>query len=127
MSYPARAEGLVNRIKKKENLPNCGLCCPYRPQSKTEKKRKERLVRRPCEGTEETVEHESDGDTNCNWWSWCSHRRIGIETGELGNKNTDHPNNGIIEIGLNTVKSSGDLRRHAVTQTPVINHLLVIA
>ena len=24
-----------------------------------------------------TVEHESDGDTNCNWCSWYSNQRIG--------------------------------------------------
>ena len=31
----------------------------------------------------------------------------------------DHPNNSIIENGQNTKKSPGDLRRLAVTQTPV--------
>ena len=28
--------------QKKDNLPNCGLCCPGWPQSKNERKRKER-------------------------------------------------------------------------------------
>ena len=36
----------------------------------------------------------------------------------------DHPNDSIIENGQNTEKSSGDLRRLAVTQTPVKNHQL---
>ena len=69
-----------------------------------------------------TVEHESDVYTNCNWCSWYSHRIIGIRTRGLGNKRTngDHPNFNIIEIGQNTEKSLGDLRRFAVTQTPVI-------
>ena len=31
-----------NQQIKKEDLPNCGLCCPGWPQSKTERKRKER-------------------------------------------------------------------------------------
>ena len=45
-----------------------------------------------------------------------------------GNKRTsgDHPNYYIIENGQNTEKSPGDLRRLAVTQTPVINHQLTL-
>ena len=70
-----------------------------------------------------TMEHESDSDTNCNWYSWNSHRRIDTGTGGLGNKSTsgDHLNISIVEIGQNTEKSPGDLRL-AVTQTPVRNH-----
>ena len=34
----------------------------------------------------------------------------------------DHPNYNIIENGQNTEKSPGDLRRLAVTQTPVKDH-----
>ena len=34
----------------------------------------------------------------------------------------DHPNDSIIESGQNIEKSPGDLRRVAVTQTPVKNH-----
>ena len=30
-----------------------------------------------------TVEHESDGDTNCNWCSWHKNQRIGTRTGGL--------------------------------------------
>ena len=46
-------------------------------------------------------------------------------TGRLGNKRKsgDHPNY-IIENGLNTEKSPGELRRFAVTQTPKKNHQL---
>ena len=38
----------------------------------------------------------------------------------------DHPNDSIIENGQNTKKSHGDLRRLAVTQTPVKNHRLIL-
>ena len=38
----------------------------------------------------------------------------------------DHPNDSIIENGQNTEKSPGDLRRLAVTQTPVKNHQLTM-
>ena len=46
-------------------------------------------------------------------------------TGGLGSWRTDgdHPNDGIVE---NTEKSPGDLRRLAVTQTPVKNHRLTL-
>ena len=74
------------------------------------------------------MEHESDGDTNCNWCTWYSHQRIGKGTGRIGNKNTsgDHPNNSTVKIGQNTEKSPGDLRRLAVTQTPVKDHQLML-
>ena len=70
-----------------------------------------------------TVEHERDGDKNRNWYSWHSLQRIYIRTGGHGNKRTsgEHPNDSIVEIGQNTGKSPGDLRRLAVNQTPVIN------
>ena len=43
-----------------------------------------------------------------------------------GNKRTsgDHRNNSIVKIGQNTKKSPGDLRRLAVTSTPVENYKL---
>ena len=64
-----------------------------------------------------TMEHEDDNYTNSDWCFWNGTRG-------LGNKRTsgDHPNYSIIENGQNTVKSPGDLRRLAVTQTPVKNH-----
>ncbi len=51
-----------------------------------------------------------------------------VETEEVGNKRTsgDHPNYCIIEIGQNTKKSPGDLRRLAVTPTPVKDHQLTL-
>ena len=64
------------------------------------------------------MEHESDGDTNCNWCTWYSHQRFGTDIGELGNKMSgDHPNYSIVKIGQNTEKSPGDLRRLPVTET----------
>ena len=74
------------------------------------------------------MEYKSDGNTNCNWCTWCSHQRIGAGTGELGNKRAsgDHLNYSILEIGQNTEKSHGDLRRLAVTQTPVKKHQLTL-
>ena len=39
---------------------------------------------------------------------------------------TGYPNYNIVEIGQNTEKNPGDLRRLAVTQTPVKDHQLVL-
>ena len=74
------------------------------------------------------MQHESDSDTNCNWCAWYSHQRFGTGTGGLGKKRMsgDHPNYSIIEIGQNTEKKPGDLRRLAVTRTPVKNHQLTL-
>ena len=70
------------------------------------------------------MEHEGDGDTNCNWCIRNNPQRLGNGTGKLGNKRTsgDHPDYNIIKAGQNTEKSSGNLRKLAVTQTPVENH-----
>ena len=45
---------------------------------------------------------------------------------QLWRTSGDHPNYYIIENGQNTEKSPGDLRRLAVTQTPVKNHQLTL-
>ena len=52
----------------------------------------------------QTMEHESNGDTNSNWRAWYNHHRIGTRTGGLGNKRTsgDHPDYSIIKIDQNT-------------------------
>ena len=51
-----------------------------------------------------------------------------LEAGGLGSWRTsrDCPNDSITENGQNTEKSHGDLRRLAVTQTPVKNHQLTL-
>ena len=74
------------------------------------------------------MEHESDDDTNCNWCTWYIHRRICTGTGGFGNKRRggDHPNCSIIKISLNIEKSPGDLRRHAISQTPVEDYQLML-
>ena len=72
------------------------------------------------------MEHESDGDTNCTSCDEYSQKRISTGSGVLENKKTsgDHSNYSIVEIDQNTKKGPGDLRRFAVTQTPVENHQL---
>ena len=57
------------------------------------------------------MEHESDGDTNCNWSIGNNPQGIGKGTRRPGNKRTsrDHPNYSIFKIGQNTEMSPGDL------------------
>ena len=64
------------------------------------------------------MKYESNGDSNRNWRR---HQRFGIGTRGLGNKwiSVDHPDYIIIKISKNTEKSPGDLKRLAVTETPV--------
>ena len=87
----------------------------------TEKKDKYQDLARELK---KTVEHESVVYINCSWCFWYSHQRINKGTGGLVNKrkNEDHPNNCITEIGQNTEKSPGDLRRLSLTQTQVKDH-----
>ena len=64
---------------------------------------------------------------NCRWCFCYSHQRINKGTGGHGNKKSgDHPNYCMIEIGLNTEKDPKNLRRLAVTQTPVKDHQLTL-
>ena len=72
------------------------------------------------------IEHEGDGDTSCNWYTWNNLQRLGKGTESVGNRkmSRDHPNYSIIEVDQNTVKSPEDMGRFTVTQTPVKNHQL---
>ena len=62
------------------------------------------------------VEHEGNGDTNCNWHTGYGYQRIG----RLDHKNMsgDYPNVSTIKIGQNTEQSLEDLRKLDVTQNP---------
>ena len=73
-------------------------------------------------------EHEHDGDTNRNWCTWNNSERTDKGTRRLRNYRLrrDHPDYSIIKIDQNTEKSLGDMRRLAVTQTPVKDHQLTL-
>ena len=66
--------------------------------------------------TKKAVEHVVDSDIYCMWY-----KRLERKTGGIGNyrKNRNHTDYSISEIVHNTEKSPGDLRRLAVTQTPM--------
>ena len=71
---------------------------------------------------------ECEGDTNCNHCIWNNPQSIDKDTRKLGNQRTsrNHADYSINNIGQNTEKSPGDLKRLAVTQTPVKNHELIL-
>ena len=66
--------------------------------------------------------------TSSNWCARYSQQMIDKWTGGLRNKRTsgDHPNYNIVDIGQNAKKSPGDVRRLAITQTPVENYQLML-
>ena len=74
------------------------------------------------------MKYESDVDTNCNRCAQYNHQRIGKRTSGIGNKSTngDHPKYSTVKIGQNTEKNTGNLRRLAVTQTPVEDYQLTL-
>ena len=115
--------------QKKEKFQNCALCCLCRPHRVKLKKVKRSIGSPTFLGNwkKNPEDHVSDDYTSCNCCSWYSHRRIGKGTGGRGNSGTsgDDPNYSIIEIGQNTEKNPGDLRR-LVPQTPVKNHQLTL-
>ena len=63
------------------------------------------------------MEQESDDGINCNWGTQKGDGRVGN-----WRRNRYHPNYKITAISQNTEKSPGELRKFAVTQTPVNDH-----
>ena len=68
----------------------------------------------------ETMEYESYGETNCNW---CTRYRLaqGLEDLETRGRVETIQTTALLGSAKNSEKSPGDLRRLAITQTPVKN------
>ena len=121
VSYPARAEGLVNMITRiarivsliKKNLPHGGFYRSSGSQSQNQRKRKETQGLGPRQITKNVVGHEGDGDTSCNLCTWNGPQNFGKRTGRVGNqkKNRDYPDNSLLEIDQNTENSPRHLGR----------------
>ena len=64
------------------------------------------------------MKHEDVGNTNGKWCTWNGPQSFGKRTRGVGNRRTDrdHPDYGIVEVGLNTEKRS---EVTSVTWTPV--------
>ena len=118
---------IVNKKKKKKRTCRIvGFAVPTDPRAKL----KESEKKDKYQGLERELKNYGT------WkWRWCrlwlarSVRSPKDSTGirNFGNMTTsrDHPNHSIVDIGQNT-KSPGELRRFAVTQTPVRNHQLML-
>ena len=91
-----------------------------------EKEKKDKYLDLARELKKKTIEHEGDNYTNRDWCFWSSNQRIIKGTGKLGGRRTsgDYPDDSIIENDQNTEKIHSDLRRLAVSQTPVKDHQL---
>ena len=74
------------------------------------------------------MEHKGENYTNCDRCFWQGNKRIIKGPGRFRSwrLSGDHPNNSIVENGQNTEKSPGDLRRLAVTQSPMKDHQLTL-
>ena len=74
------------------------------------------------------MEHETDGNTICNWCTWNRPQSLAkcIRIVWNGRMNQDHPKYSIVKIGQTTVKSPGDLWRLAVIQSPIKDHHLTL-
>ena len=73
------------------------------------------------------MEHESDSDTICNSCTRNDHQRPSKGAGRVKNRRSNRDRlNYIFQTDQNTEKSAGDLRRLAVTQTPVKGHQLTL-
>ena len=118
---------IVNKKQKTYWIVEFTALVDHRGKLKVGKKR-DKYMDLAKELKKKIIEYESDGDTNCNKCAQNSHEKFGIGTGGLGNKRTsgDHPNDSTVKIGRNTEKNPEDLRRLAVTQTPVKDHQLLL-
>ena len=71
------------------------------------------------------MEHESDGDTNCNWRTWTDRQRVEKSVGWVGNRRTnpDHPNYPALRLARLLRRVLGRL---AVTRTLVKDHQVTL-
>ena len=124
---PRSPGSLTEIFIKKENLPNCELYHSIGLKIKGNERKKNSTW--TLSENSKTLEHESDGDTNCNWCTWNDCQRLGKGAGRVGNRMTsrNHPNYSIVKISQDIDKIPGDLRPLAVTQTPVRHHNLSLA
>ena len=73
------------------------------------------------------MEHENDGDTNCNWCARYTKELLqGLENLEITGRAETIQTTALLGSTRVSTKSPGDFRRLAVTQIPVKNHQLTL-
>ena len=117
-----------NNQQKKRTCKIVDLAVPADHRIKLKESEKRDKYLDHARELKKNVDHTGDNYTNCNWCVWNSNLRISKGTRGLGGWRTsgDHTNDSIVENGQNTKKSLGNLRRPAITQTPVKNHRLTL-
>ena len=97
---------------------------PVDHREKKERKRKETQVRGPPKRTKKFIDHENDDVTNFYLSAWNEPQKFGKGIQRIVNQKTnqDHPDYNIVEIGQNSEKTPGNLRRLTVTPSSVKNH-----
>ena len=101
---------------------------PSKRQSENQRKRKERRTLMLTANKESCWAGRCNIDTNQSWQVWNGPQRHGkgARRAEKFRSNWEYLDNSIHDIGHNTEKSPGDLRRLAVTQTPMKDHQLTL-
>ena len=74
------------------------------------------------------MENKGDGDTNYNWCTWNDSQRLSKRVKGVRNQrmSVHHPKCTIVDVGWNTEKHLGDLRRLTVLQTSVKDHRITL-
>ena len=68
----SRLESLTINWQEEKYLSSSRFCCSSRTYGENESRQKEKTNLGSCQMTEETIEHESYGDSNCSWCTWNS-------------------------------------------------------
>ena len=113
--------------KKKRTcrIGNFAVPADYKVNLKENEKRDEYIE--PSRELKKSIEHEDVSDTNCDGCIWNNPKRIAKSPGRLGNRTCgDYTDYSIINIGQNTEKCPGDLRRLTVNKTVVKTHPLTL-
>ena len=84
---------VINKKKRTCKIVDFAVPADHRIKPK-ESEKKYKYLDLARELKKKTLGHKSDDDTNCNWFSWYSHQRIGKKTIGLKNKRKgrDNPN-----------------------------------
>ena len=120
-NYKSRSESTPRVCQQKKRT---GRIVDFAIQVKLDENEKKDKFLDLARGLKKTMEQESDGNNNCKWSTWNTLQRINKGTTICRNPRTSrkHLDSSFTKISQHIEKSPGDLKRFAVTQTPVEDH-----